>query len=130
MSGKKAILEVKIEFDRQGLRIETERGEVSMIPFAGKVDSEIFKGIVEPWGVDTQILDHADMRHMSARYMLTGKDLSGEDCHIYVDNDGWMKNELSRTFRTVPKKSRTFMPRQEKVSTRFSHSALSVRILS
>ena len=102
MSEKKAVLEIKIEFDRQGLRIETDRGQVSMIPFAGHVDSDLFTGIVEPWGVDTQILNHAGVRHMSARYMLTGKDKDGEDCHIYVDNNGWMEDKVSRSFRTVP----------------------------
>ena len=73
-----------------------------MIPFAGVVDSKIFKGIVEPWGVDTQILDHAGIRHMSARYMLTGKDEEGNDCHIYIENNGYLPNVPSLTFKTVP----------------------------
>ena len=96
------ILEIRIDIDKPGLRINTKRGEVSMIPFAGAVDSKIFKGIVEPWGVDTQILDHAGVRHMSARYMLTGKDSEGNDCHIYIENSGHLPNVPSLTFRTVP----------------------------
>ena len=102
MTEKKAFLEIRVDIDKPGLRIETERGEVSMIPFAGAVDSEIFKGIVEPWGVDTQILNHAGVRHMSARYMLTGKDMDGQDCHIYIENHGYLPNIPSHTFKTVP----------------------------
>ncbi|MBR5755740.1 MAG: DUF3237 family protein [Erysipelotrichaceae bacterium] len=96
------ILEIHIDISQKGFRMETELGEVSMIPFAGTVDCELFKGIVEPWGVDTQIVDQTNMRHLSARYVLTGKDKEGSDCHIYIENNGWMKNEPTRSFRTVP----------------------------
>lgn len=43
------------------------------------------------------------MRHMSARYMLTGRDADGNDCHIYVENNGWFDDlHKSMPFRTVP----------------------------
>ena len=102
MTDKKPILEIKIDIAEKGLRMETELGEVSMIPFAGTVDCELFKGIVEPWGVDTQIVDQSNMRHLSARYVLTGKDSEGNDCHIYIENNGWMENKPSMKFTTVP----------------------------
>ena len=35
-----------------------ESAEVLMIPFKGSVDSDIFKGIVEPCGVDTQVVGY------------------------------------------------------------------------
>lgn len=59
-----------------------------MIPFGGAVRGEIFQGIVEPCGVDTQVLNQAGVRHMSARYMLTGQDSQGQEAHIYVENNG------------------------------------------
>ena len=96
------LLEIHIDISQKGFRMETELGEVSMIPFAGTVDCELFKGIVEPWGVDTQIVDQTNMRHLSARYILTGKDKEGNDCHIYIENNGWMTNEPSRSFKTIP----------------------------
>ncbi len=100
---KKAILEIKIEMDRPGLSITTERGIVSMVPFSGKVYGELFSGIVEPWGVDTQITNHINIRTLSARYMLSGKDREGNDCHIYVENKAWQKaDEFSRTFDSLP----------------------------
>ena len=42
-------------------------GSVVMIPFEGTVTGTIFEGIVEPCGVDTQVVDAAGVRHMSAR---------------------------------------------------------------
>ena len=103
---REPVLEVKVEFDQPGMKFETETGEVSMIPFYGTVKGKLFNGIVEPWGVDTQVKNQIGIRHMSARYMLTGIDSAGEKCHIYVENNGWLTDDRpSRTFRTVP----TFM---------------------
>ena len=103
---REPVIEVKVEFDQPGMKFETETGEVSMIPFYGTVNGKLFNGIVEPWGVDTQVKNQIGIRHMSARYMLTGIDSSGEKCHIYVENNGWLTDDRpSRTFRTVP----TFM---------------------
>jgi len=81
---REPVIEVKVEFDQPGMKFETETGEVSMIPFYGTVKGKLFNGIVEPWGVDTQVKNQIGIRHMSARYMLTGIDSSGEKCHIYV----------------------------------------------
>ncbi len=99
---EKAILEIHIDIAERGLKMMTELGEVSMIPFAGSCDCDAFKGIVEPWGVDTQIVNQANIRHLSARYVLTGKDEKGNDCHIYIENNGWMENTPSMSFTTVP----------------------------
>lgn len=102
MDGKK-ILDVKIEMDSPSCQLKSELGEVVMIPFKGSVKGKIFQGIVEPCGVDTQVLNQAGVRHMSARYMLTGKDLEGQDAHIYVENNGWFQEgQFSMPFRTVP----------------------------
>ena len=69
---KKPILEIRIDMTIQGKTIKTARGDVSMIPFGGIVKSDLFNGIVEPWGVDTQITNHIGIKTLSARYMLTG----------------------------------------------------------
>ena len=72
-------------------------------PFAGSAEGEIFRGIVEPCGVDTQVVNAAGVRHMSARYMLTGVDAGGDPCHIFVENNGWFDGgDVPMPFRTVP----------------------------
>ena len=99
----KLILDIRIEANGPAVHMAGENGEVLMIPFKGSVESGIFKGIVEPCGVDTQVVNAAHVRHMSARYMLTGKDADGNDCHIYVENNGWFDDDhKSMPFRTVP----------------------------
>lgn len=102
MAGK-MILDVKVEMNGPAAHMKGENGEVLMIPFKGSASGEIFNGIVEPSGVDTQTVNAAGVRHMSARYMLTGTDSAGNDCHIYVANDGWFDDAHPQSpFRTVP----------------------------
>jgi len=111
---EKPMMEVWIETDQDHIvSFDSKLGKVTMIPFKGSVDSEIFKGIVEPCGVDTQITNQNEVRHMSARYVLTGKDSDGKDCHIYIENNGWFTDgAMPRPFRTVP----TFLTDSEKLA--------------
>ena len=47
--------------------------------------------------------DAADVRHMSARYMLTGVDHTGSPCHIYVQNEAWFTDGARpRPWHSVP----------------------------
>lgn len=98
------ILEILIQTNPSGsVELKSEIGCVKMIPFKGTVLGPLFTGIVEPCGVDTQVTNQNEVRHMSARYMLTGKDYAGQDCHIYVENNGWFTDGARPTpFRTVP----------------------------
>ena len=98
------ILEVYVYTDPVGtVTLTGEIGTVKMIPFKGDVKGPVFNGIVEPCGVDTQITNQNEVRHMSARYMLTGRDKSGALCHIYVENNGWFTDGARPVpFKTVP----------------------------
>ncbi len=100
---RKAILDLRIEANGPMVHMKGEAGEVLMVPFKGSVQGEIFNGTIEPCGVDTQIVNAANVRHMSARYMLSGIDSAGQQTHIYVENNGWF-DDLTKTmpFRTVP----------------------------
>ena len=100
---KKPVLRIKIEANGEAVHLNGEAGEVLMIPFKGHVESDIFNGIVVPCGVDTQVVNLAGVRHMSARYMLQGKDKEGQDCSIYVENNGYF-DDATKTmpFHTVP----------------------------
>ena len=100
---QKPIMDIKIEANGPAVHLQGENSEVLMIPFKGSVKSALFNGIVEPCGVDTQVVNAAHVRHMSARYMLTGTDSAGQDAHIYVENNGWF-DDLTKTmpFHTVP----------------------------
>lgn len=100
---RKPVLDIRIEANGPAVQLQGEGGEVLMIPFRGSVEGGIFHGIVEPCGVDTQTVNAAHVRHMSARYMLTGVDAEGSPCHIYVENNGWFDDRhRSMPFHTVP----------------------------
>ena len=101
---EKPFLEVLVETDPEGtVELDSEIGHVKMIPFKGKVYGELFNGIIEPCGVDTQVTNANEVRHMSARYMLTGTDIDGQPCHIYVENNAWFTNgDRPKPFHTVP----------------------------
>ncbi len=105
MEGK-PVLDIHVTFNRgPSVSLKGENAEVLMIPFDGTVKGEIFNGIVEPCGVDTQILNAVKIRHMSARYMLTGTDCEGKEAHIYVENNAWFDESVEKApgpFHTVP----------------------------
>ena len=107
VNSEKMILELLVQTNPEGIvALESEFGAVKMIPFSGIVKGPLFHGIIEPCGVDTQITNAADVRHMSARYMLTGEDYTGAPCHIFVQNEGWFTDGARpKPWRSVP----TFM---------------------
>lgn len=98
------IMEISVQTDAAAsVTLSGELGQVKMIPFCGQVRGPIFSGIIEPCGVDTQITDQNEVRHMSARYMLTGRDYTGANCHIYIENNGWFTDGARpKPFKTVP----------------------------
>ena len=100
----KLIMEVYVELEPEKVvELTGPNCKVKMLPFIGTVKGEIFNGVVAPGGVDTQVTNAVGVRNMSARYMLVGKDRDGQDCHIYVDNEGWFTNgEQPKPFTTVP----------------------------
>jgi hypothetical protein len=99
----KLILEVAVEIDpAQVSQLKGPAGEVLMIPFSGTAKGEIFNGRILPGGVDTQTVDQNGVRHMSARYMLEGINKNGEQCRIYIDNNGWFPGEMTMPFKTIP----------------------------
>ena len=101
---RKPVLDVHV-LTREAVELDGgAAGSVVMIPFGGTVTGTLFEGIVEPCGVDTQVVNPAGVRHMSARYMLTGRALApyeGE-CRIYIENNGWFQGNPALPFTTVP----------------------------
>jgi hypothetical protein len=99
----KLIFEVFVDIDpTQVSQLKSPAGEVVMIPFGGTVKGELFNGRVLPGGVDTQVVNQNGVRHMSARYILEGVDKNGDQCRIYIDNNGWFVGEMSLPFKTIP----------------------------
>ncbi|WP_248061954.1 DUF3237 family protein [Paenibacillus silvae] len=88
------------------VQLENKHGEsVILITFGGHVTGAMFEGIVLEGGVDTQIIGKDGASHsLSARYMLKGQDYTGQQCEIYIENNGYIgKPQGTRLFRTSPR---------------------------
>jgi len=106
------VLEILVQTE-PAVELDSELGHVKMVPFHGTARGPIFNGVLEPCGVDTQVTNQNEVRHMSARYMLTGTDDTGAPCRIYVENNAWFTDgNRSKPFRTVP----TFMTDSERLA--------------
>ncbi len=68
------------------------KGSVRMISFGGNVSSPLFNGEVIPNAVDTQVQYNNAAKKLSARYILEGKDMSGNPCRIFIENNGTDNN--------------------------------------
>ncbi len=62
--------------------------DVNMISFTGKVQGKYFNGKVIGTGVDTQYISKNDPAILSARYMLEGTDIDGNQCRCFIENNG------------------------------------------
>ena len=101
----KLIMEVQVTFDPeiQIPAMEGPLGKVVMIPFGGHVESELFTGDILPGACDVQITNAGGIRHMCAQYMFAGKDMTGADCHVFVQNNGYFEpGSNPMPFRTCP----------------------------
>ncbi|MBQ9008208.1 MAG: DUF3237 family protein [Clostridia bacterium] len=98
------IMLIHVRLEREQIsRMKSACGEVTMLPFSGTVESELFTGTILPGGVDVQVTDPAGCRHLCARYMLEGVDREGNSCRIYVDNNGWFRPEETDIITACPR---------------------------
>ncbi len=75
--------------DSQVSNMEGPYGCVTMIPFTGRVESELFTGEILPGATDVQVENPAGSRNMCAKYMFQGTDREGNACHLFVENNGY-----------------------------------------
>lgn len=81
--------------------VKGHSGEACMILFDGYCHNDIFNGDILNGGVDTQRQEAGSLlRTLSARYILKGKDFEGNDCKIFIENNGTANGGQ---FTTTPK---------------------------
>ena len=62
--------------------------DICMIEFDGTATGSYFNGEVIGTGVDTQKIEKTKEMALSARYMLDGKDSAGNECRMFIENNG------------------------------------------
>ena len=108
---QKMIMEFKISIrPEERTEMITKNGKVVFIPFGGEVQSDLFCGTVRPGAADVQVTNAAGIRHMAAKYIFVGKDYTGADCKLFVENNGYFEPQSQpRPFHASP----TFMTDSE-----------------
>lgn len=102
----KQIMRFQIYADEsQVSNMEGPYGCVTIIPFTGKVESELFTGEILPGAADVQVETHDRVRNMCAKYMFKGKDQEGNDCKLFVENNGYLQpvNRQDSHLNAVPR---------------------------
>lgn len=72
----------------ESIGVNGSKTNICMIPFTGTAEGEYFSGKTVGTGVDTQKTPKGGRMSLSARYMLEGKDRSGNECRIFIENQG------------------------------------------
>ena len=85
--------------------LDSPQGCVTIIPFTGKVESELFTGEILPGGTDVQIETPDKIRNMCAKYMFQGRDREGRECRLFVENNGYLQpvNRQDPHFNACPR---------------------------
>lgn len=91
--------------------VQSARRTVKMILFDGDCEGDYFTGVIEPGGVDTQIIAQDGTGTLSARYSLHGTDKEGKPARIFIENNAefgkpthpriWTDSECLRWLETA-----------------------------
>jgi len=87
-------MELILEIDviiKEETAVAYQDKKVNMVTFVGQAKSHYFHGEIEVIGTDTQFI-HDKKLILSARYMLSGYDLEGQACKIFIQNEGRPEN--------------------------------------
>lgn len=81
---------VKIE---DSIQVNGAATNINMIRFTGYAKSKYFEGNILPGGVDLQSCKQGERVHLSARYVMEGKDAEGNECRVFVENNGYVDED-------------------------------------
>ncbi len=81
------LMEIRVRC-MEPVSVEGKEKKIVMIPFTGEASGPYFSGKTAGTGVDTQRICPEGNAALSARYMLEGKDSSGNACRVFIENEG------------------------------------------
>lgn len=73
--------------------VHSPSGTARMILFDGDCEGPYFRGVIEPGGVDTQIIAPDGRGTLSARYSLQGMDREGRPARMFIENNAVLGRE-------------------------------------
>lgn len=93
------LMEVKVQVEN-GYSCEGHRMNIVMLPFTAVATGRYFQGETLGQCVDTQKIIPGKAGFLSARYLLQGKDYTGAECKIFIENNGDDWSHLNPTIIT------------------------------
>ena len=79
--------------------VEGPNQRINMVGFTGSASGPYFTGKTVDGGMDTQTFKKTGGQvgggSLSARYILKGKDQSGQECKIFIENNGNFADEYT-----------------------------------
>ena len=87
MQMKEEILKIYVQIE-DTISVNGKNSNINMIRFTGYARSSYFNGKILPGGVDLQSCKKGTSNYLSARYIMEGVDLKGQECRIYIENNG------------------------------------------
>lgn len=90
-----AVLIIDVFLD-EVYEVHGKKGQASMLLFHGNSECKNFSGIILPGAVDTQKELKDEKRLLSARYILEGRDYTGTDCRIFIENNSIPESEYTK----------------------------------
>ncbi len=95
------ILRIYVQIE-DNIQVHGNTKNINMIRFTGYAKSKYFQGKILPGGVDLQTQNYGEKNLLSARYIMEGKDEEGNECRIYIENNGYAdENGMIKTKPTV-----------------------------
>ncbi len=70
------------------ISVKGKQHDICMLSFTGEARGRYFNGKVIGSGIDTQYISKSGHLILSARYMLEGKDINGNECRCFIENNG------------------------------------------
>lgn len=107
---KKLILKLNINLTKC-IEVKGISQTARLALFDGSAEGEFFKGTILEGGVDTQkeYADSSKPGTLSARYVLEGKDYTGADCRIFVENNAIMGEAKTKPVILTDSKALSFL---------------------
>lgn len=95
------ILRIYVQIE-DSIQVHGSTRNINMIRFTGYAKSKYFQGRILPGAIDLQCEKRGEKNLLSARYVMEGKDEEGNECRIYIENNGYAdENGMIRTKPTV-----------------------------
>ena len=84
---KEILLEIRVQC-QEPMVVKGQTRDIVMIPFTGEAKGPKFRGTIMGSAVDTQKIPKGGEPFLSARYLIRGQDSEGNDCQVFIENEG------------------------------------------